>query len=114
MNALLDADFFDRDTVEVARDLLGKHLRRDEVVLRITEVEAYPWPDDSANHCFKGPTARNEAMWGPPGHAYIYLCYGIHHMLNLVTQAEGCGAAVLIRACEPVAGLKTISHRRGG
>ena len=98
----------------MARDLLGCHLRREEVTLRITEVEAYRWPEDSANHCRVGRTDRNAPMWGPPGRAYVYLCYGIHHLLNLVTNREGEGAAVLIRACEPVSGLQTIEARRGG
>ena len=84
-----------------------------EVRLRITEVEAYRWPNDSANHCRVGRTKRNAPMWGPAGHAYIYLCYGIHHMLNLVTDGEGEGAAVLIRACEPMDGLEIIRSRRG-
>jgi DNA-3-methyladenine glycosylase len=97
----------------VARELLGALLCRDEVVLRITEVEAYRWPEDTANHCRFGRTARNAAMWGPAGHAYVYLCYGLHNMLNLVTDAEGEGAAVLVRSCEPVAGLSVIAARRG-
>jgi DNA-3-methyladenine glycosylase len=84
------------------------------VALRITEVEAYRYPDDTANHCRMGHTPRNAPMWGPPGHAYVYLCYGMHQMLNLVTNAEGEGAAVLIRACEPVSGLEVIRQRRGG
>ena len=98
----------------MARDLLGCHLQRDDVTLRITEVEAYRWPDDTANHCRAGRTKRNAPMWGPPGRAYVYLCYGIHHLLNLVTNPKGQGAAVLIRACEPVAGLQTVRARRGG
>lgn len=77
-------------------------------------MEAYRWPDDSANHCRAGRTERNAPMWGPPGRAYVYLCYGMHNLLNLVTDQEGQGAAVLIRACEPVAGLETIRSRRGG
>jgi DNA-3-methyladenine glycosylase len=87
---------------------------RGRIVLCITEVEAYVWPDDSASHCRFGRTARNAPMWGPAGHAYVYLCYGIHSMLNIVTNAEGEGAAVLIRACEPVSGLAAIRGRRGG
>jgi len=101
------------DTLGVAQAMLGAYLVRDEVTLRITEVEAYP-PDDSANHCSAGRTSRNEPMWGAPGCAYVYLCYGIHHLLNVVTEPEGVGAAVLIRACEPVAGQETIWRRRGG
>ena len=113
MTALLPEDFFARDTLRVARELLGAHLVRDEVVLRITEVEAY-LPGDTANHCRAGRTPRNAAMWGPPGRAYVYLCYGIHHLLNLVTGEDGVGTAVLIRAAEPVAGLDVVRARRGG
>ncbi len=113
MYPILPQQFFARDALEVAIDLVGKHLCRDDVVLRITEVEAYRHPDDSANHCRAGRTARNAPMWGPPGHAYVYLCYGMHNLLNLVTDAQDEGAAVLVRACEPVAGLETIHARRG-
>ena len=111
---LLHQSFYRRDALVVARELLGAVLIRDEVSLRITEVEAYRWPEDSANHCHKGPTERNAPMRGPAGRAYVYLCYGIHHLFNVVTGLEGQGAAVLIRGCEPVAGLETISARRGG
>jgi DNA-3-methyladenine glycosylase len=110
----LDGSFFEADARVVARGLLGMHLRHGDVVLRITEVEAYCWPDDTANHCRMGRTLRNEPMWGPPGRAYVYLCYGLHQMLNLVTNPEGEGAAVLIRSCEPVEGLDIIGARRGG
>ena len=98
----------------MARDLLGQEIWRGGVGLRITEVEAYRYPDDSANHCRAGQTARNAPMWGPPGHAYVYLCYGLHQMLNLVTNQNGEGAAVLIRSCEPLSGHATIRRRRGG
>ncbi len=111
---VLPQSFYARDALEVARDLLGKHLVSGDVVLRISEVEAYRWPNDTASHCRMGRTPRNAPMWGPPGHAYVYLCYGIHRMLNVVTNREGEGAAVLIRACEPVAGLAEIEARRGG
>jgi DNA-3-methyladenine glycosylase len=110
----LPRTFFERDARAVARDLLGAVLRRDEVWLRITEVEAYCWPDDTASHCRFGRTPRNAPMWGPPGHAYVYVCYGLHAMLNVVTNPEGEGAAVLVRACEPVRGLETVRARRGG
>jgi len=106
--------FYARDALDVAFDLLGKRLKRGGVVLRITEVEAYRHPGDTASHCRMGRTARNAPMWGPPGHAYVYLCYGMHQMLNLVTNPDGEGAAVLIRACEPVKGLSTVKRRRGG
>lgn len=110
----LDIDFFQRDALEVAEDLLGKQLRREDVSLRITEVEAYRWPHDDANHGRAGRTQRNQSMWGPPGRAYVYLCYGIHHLLNIVTGPPEEPAAVLIRACEPLAGHPTISARRKG
>ncbi len=112
--SLLNRDFFARDALIVARELVGMHLRRGKVTLRISETEAYRYPGDTANHCRAGVTERNRPMWGPPGRAYVYLCYGMHNMLNLVTNREGEGAAVLIRACEPIAGLPTISRRRGG
>lgn len=111
---LLPQSFYARDAREVALDLLGRELKRGRVVLRITETEAYVWPDDTASHCRFGRTARNASMWGPGGHAYVYLCYGLHQMLNIVTNGEGQGAAVLVRACEPVAGLATVRARRGG
>jgi DNA-3-methyladenine glycosylase len=113
LGEILPQSFYRRDALDVAHDLLGTLLVRDGVVLRITEVEAYRHPGDTANHCRFGRTARNAPMWGPPGHAYLYQCYGIHHMLNLVTGDEGEGAAVLIRSCEPIAGLKTVRARRG-
>lgn len=113
MSLILPQSFFARESLAVAVDLLGKRLRHGAVTLRITEVEAYRHPDDTANHCRAGKTARNAAMWGPPGHAYVYLCYGLHQMLNLVTDADEVGAAVLIRACEIVAGEEHVRARRG-
>jgi DNA-3-methyladenine glycosylase len=113
MADVLPQAFYTRDALIVAEQLLGKLLCHDDVVLRITEVEAYCHPDDSASHCRMGRTPRNEPMWGPGGHAYVYLCYGIHNMLNIVTNARGEGAAVLIRSCEPVAGIERIAGRRG-
>jgi DNA-3-methyladenine glycosylase len=88
---LLSRQFYARDALDVARDLLGQEFWQGAVGLRITEVEAYRYPDDSANHCRRGLTARNAPMWGPPGHAYVYLCYGLHQMLNLVTNRDGEG-----------------------
>lgn len=114
MSELLPQSFYARDALEVAPALLGQLLCRDAVVLRITEVEAYCHPGDTANHCRMGRTPRNAPMWGPPGHAYVYLCYGLHQMLNVVTNRDGEGAAVLIRSCEPVAGHEVIAARRGG
>jgi DNA-3-methyladenine glycosylase len=111
---LLPRSFYARDALDVARDVLGALIVRGGVVLRITEVEAYRWPGDTACHARHGRTERNAALWGPPGTAYVYLCYGLHHMLNLVTGTEGEAQAVLVRSCEPVAGLATIRRRRGG
>jgi DNA-3-methyladenine glycosylase len=105
--------FYCRDALEVAYDLIGKVLCRGSVELRITEAEAYRWPDDSANHCRMGRTKRNAPMWGEGGQAYVYLCYGMHQMLNLVTGSAEEGAAVLIRSCEPVRGIAAIRRRRG-
>jgi len=110
---LLPRSFYARDALDVARDVLGALIVRRGVVLRITEVEAYRWPGDTANHGRHGRTERNDALWGPPGTAYVYLCYGVHHLLNLVTGRDGEAQAVLVRACEPVAGLPTIRRRRG-
>ncbi|TVU28754.1 hypothetical protein EJB05_20286, partial [Eragrostis curvula] len=108
----LPQEFFEVDALDLAPRLLGKLLRRDEVVLRITEVEAYR-PNDSACHGRFGITARTAPVFGPGGHAYVYLCYGLHMMLNVVADKEGVGAAVLIRSCAPVSGLETIQQRRG-
>ena len=114
MPDVLPQAFYARDSLVVAEALLGKLLCRDGVTLRISEVEAYCYPDDTASHCRMGRTPRNSPMWGPPGHAYVYLCYGMHQMLNVVTNAPGEGAAVLIRSCEPVSGHALIKARRGG
>ena len=114
MTRALSRSFFARDVLQVAPDLLGRHLQLHEVVLRITEVEAYRWPGDTACHARAGCTGRNAPLWGPPGRAYVYLCYGLHYMLNVVTGDEGEAQAVLVRAAEPVRGLPTIRRRRGG
>ncbi|CAK9148443.1 unnamed protein product [Ilex paraguariensis] len=110
--SILTPDFYQIDALDLARRLLGKYIRRDEVVLQITEVEAYR-PNDSACHGRFGITARTAPVFGPGGHAYVYLCYGLHTMLNIVADKEGVGAAVLIRSCAPVSGLETIQQRRG-
>lgn len=114
MQELLSPAFYQRDALEVAPELIGKLICRGDVVLRITEVEAYCFPDDTASHCRMGRTPRNAVMWGPAGHAYVYLCYGLHHMLNFVTNREGEGAAVLIRSCELVCGHEVVTARREG
>jgi DNA-3-methyladenine glycosylase len=110
---LIEPSFYARDALEVAWDLLGCRLKHEGVEILITEVEAYRKEGDSANHCRSGRTRRNAPMWGPPGRAYIYLCYGIHLMLNLVTDQDGEGAAVLIRAGQVGEGLDIIRSRRG-
>ena len=106
----LPRTFYDRDTVEVAHDLLGKLLihRADGVERsgRIVEVEAYLGPHDLAAHSARGLTARTRVMFGPPGHAYVYLIYGIYYCMNVVTQREGVASAVLLRALEPVAHIE--------
>lgn len=98
--------FFDRDAVAVARDLLAKCLvhrtAQGERIGRIVEVEAYLGPHDLAAHSAKGLTPRTRVMFGPPGHAYVYLIYGIYHCMNVVTEREGQASAVLLRALEPL------------
>jgi DNA-3-methyladenine glycosylase len=108
----LTQDFFARDALEVARELIGAVLVRGPVWLRITEVEAYRANGDTANHCRFGLTERNAAMFGPPGHTYVYLCYGMHWMLNLVTDEVGVGAAVLVRSAEVLEGHELVLQRR--
>jgi DNA-3-methyladenine glycosylase len=112
--SLIPGSFYLRPVEIVARELVGQHLCRDGILLRITEVEAYGGPEDSASHARHGQTPRNAPMWEAGGRAYIYFCYGMHHMLNLVTGPAGEAAAVLIRACEPVTGLEEVQARRGG
>lgn len=102
----------DRPAPEVAPDLLGVHLVGLGAVGRIVEVEAYE-PDDPASHSFRGPTARNEVMFGPAGRLYVYLIYGMHLCANVVVGPPGRGSAVLIRAIEPVAGADVMAKRRG-
>jgi DNA-3-methyladenine glycosylase len=108
--------FYDRPTLDVARDLLGKVLvhRRQSVTTSgvIVEVEAYIGEDDPACHAAPGPTRRNEPLYGPPGFSYVYLNYGIHCLVNIVTEAKGSPAAVLIRSLAPLDGIPTMRRRR--
>ena len=109
---MLPAEFFARSVHEVAPDLIGATLLFDGVGGRIVEVEAYD-QEDPASHGYGGRTARNAAMFGPPGHAYVYRSYGIHWCLNLVCREEGVANAVLMRALEPTHGLDEMRQRRG-
>ena len=112
----LPRDFYARPTLEVARDLVGKVLvtrsRAGVTAGRIIEVEAYIGEDDPACHAAPGPTTRNAPLYGPPGFAYVYLNYGLHNLVNAVTEGEGQPAAVLIRALEPLDGLPLMRRRR--
>ena len=105
----LPRSFYNRDTTVVAQALLGKHLVRVApkgiLIGRIVEVEAYLGPHDLAAHSSKGLTDRTRIMFGPPGYSYVYLIYGMYHCMNVVTEPAGNGAAVLLRALEPVSGL---------
>jgi DNA-3-methyladenine glycosylase len=108
----LGAEFFDRSVHEVARDLIGCRLFYDGRGGVIVETESYE-RDDPACHAYVGLTPRTEVLFGPPGHAYVYLSYGIHSLLNFVAEPDGEAAAVLIRAIEPTRGLAGMRERRG-
>jgi len=104
--------FFARSVHEVAPELVGAELYVDGVGGIIVEVEAYDHEDPAA-HGYRGPTARNRSMFGPPGHAYVYRSYGIHWCLNFVCEDEGVASAVLLRALEPTRGMEAMAARRG-
>jgi DNA-3-methyladenine glycosylase len=112
----LQRRFYDRPTLDVARDLIGKVLVHNRRGVRtsgaIVEVEAYIGESDPACHAAPGPTARNAPLYGTPGHAYVYLNYGIHCLVNIVTEASGSPAAVLIRALDPIDGIDVMRRRR--
>lgn len=113
---ILAVDFYRRPTLEVARDLIGKVLvyksKQGMASGAIVEVEAYIGEDDPACHAAPGPTTRNAPLYGPPGRAYVYLNYGLHDMMNAVTEDVGHPAAVLIRALEPLEGVDLMRTRR--
>ena len=116
-NRPLARRFYDRGTLTVAADLIGKvlvHRTRSGVAAGvIVETEAYIGESDPACHAAPGPTKRNEPLYGPPGVAYVYLNYGLHYLVNAVTEGEGSPAAVLIRALEPIEGVDVMRKRRG-
>ncbi|HET9053360.1 MAG TPA: DNA-3-methyladenine glycosylase, partial [Cyclobacteriaceae bacterium] len=114
----LPESFYERkNAVKIARELLGKGLftkvNNQVTGGMIVETEAYSWKEKGC-HAFNGKmTARNEIMFGKGGHAYVYLCYGMHHLFNVVTNVENTAEAVLVRALEPVTGIEEMKHRRG-
>jgi DNA-3-methyladenine glycosylase len=114
---VLSREFFNRDVVTVARELLGKILIRREgrtlLAGRVVEDEAYLGEDDPAAHAYAGQTARNFVLFGPPGRAYVYFIYGNHYCLNVSCTQEGHGGGVLFRAIEPVSGLDSMARERG-
>ncbi len=115
---ILPRAFYDRPTLAIARDLLGcvlvRQLDGQRLAGRIVEVEAYIGTEDGACHARAGRTTRNAVMFGPPGRAYIYFAYGLHWLLNVVTEGVDQPAAVLIRALEPLEGLERIAAHRAG
>ena len=113
----LPRSFYDRAATAVGPELLGRIVVRElpdgtRLVGRLVEVEAYE-PNDPSSHAFRGPTPRNEVMFGPPGHLYVYFTYGMHFCSNVVTRAQGVGSAVLLRGIEPLEGLETMAANRG-
>jgi DNA-3-methyladenine glycosylase len=108
----VNRSFFDRSVHEVARELIGCELAVGETAGVLVETEAYE-AADPACHAYIGRTARNEVLFGPPGRVYVYLSYGIHSLLNFVTEPEGSASAVLVRALEPTEGIDLMRERRG-
>jgi DNA-3-methyladenine glycosylase len=109
---ILKRPFYERPTVEVARDLLGKILVHGRTAGMIVETEAYPGGDDFASHSARGITPRTRVIFGPPGHAYVYFIYGMYQCLNLICEPDGTAGCVLVRAIEPLAGVEIMRNRR--
>jgi DNA-3-methyladenine glycosylase len=104
--------FYDRSTVDVARDLLGKVLVHGRTAGIIVETEAYPGGDDRASHSSRGITNRTRVIFGPPGHAYVYFIYGMYECFNITVDSDGTPGCVLVRALEPVDGIDLMRRRR--
>jgi len=113
VNPPLARAFYRRPATQVARELLGKILSLDDASGRIVETEAYLGEDDAAAHSARGITPRTQVIFGPPGHAYVYFIYGMYDCLNIVCEPEGIAGCVLIRALQPVSGLKGLANGPG-
>ena len=109
---ILPREFYERPTIEVSRDLLGKILVHRQTAGVIVETEAYLGGEDLASHSARGLTPRTEVIFGPPGHAYVYFIYGMYECLNLVAEPDGKPGCVLLRALDPICGIQTMFRRR--
>ncbi|HYP08332.1 MAG TPA: DNA-3-methyladenine glycosylase [Bryobacteraceae bacterium] len=109
---VLPRAFYNRPTIDVAKDLLGKVLRHGPTAGIIVETEAYLGGDDLASHSARGVTDRTRVIFGPPGHAYVYIIYGMYECLNIVAEPDGVAGCVLIRALEPIDGMDVMQQRR--
>src|SRR5688572_23490184 len=112
IGAILPRRFYSRSTTDVAKDLLGKVLKHGDTAGIIVETEAYLGVDDLAAHSARGITERTRVIFGPPGHAYVYLIYGMYECVNIVAEPDGVAGCVLIRAVQPIEGLDTMKQRR--